>query len=111
MVTLLGLEAVDRRGGHPRGLIEVSVYAAPDRFCFPVRADPDAAGRGIAYGTRDRAHLLNVPAGKMSAWPDRPDDFAAVIAKEAGARAGDLDAGRFYHRETFQRGALAVESQ
>ena len=33
------------------------------------------AGRGVAYSTEDPAHLLNIPAAKMSAWPDRPDDF------------------------------------
>ncbi len=32
-------------------------------------------GEGVAYGTREDAHLLNVPAARMSAWPDRPDDF------------------------------------
>jgi uncharacterized NAD(P)/FAD-binding protein YdhS len=35
-----------------------------------------AVGEGVAYSTRESSHLLNVPAGKMSAWPDRPDDFA-----------------------------------
>jgi uncharacterized NAD(P)/FAD-binding protein YdhS/predicted metal-dependent enzyme (double-stranded beta helix superfamily) len=34
-----------------------------------------AVGEGLAYATRDPAHLLNVPAGRMSAWPNRPDDF------------------------------------
>ncbi len=34
-----------------------------------------AVGEGLAYSTRDAAHLLNVPAGRMSAWPDRPNDF------------------------------------
>ncbi|HEY7424194.1 MAG TPA: FAD/NAD(P)-binding protein [Gemmataceae bacterium] len=34
-----------------------------------------AIGEGVAYGTREAVHLLNVPAGSMSAWPDRPDDF------------------------------------
>ena len=56
---------------------------------------PDAAGRGIAYGTRDCAHLLNVPAGKMSAWPDRPDDFAAAIATGAGTFAERRDYGDY----------------
>ena len=37
----------------------------------------DVAGRGTAFSTPDPAHLLNVPAGNMSAWPDRPEDFAA----------------------------------
>ena len=32
-------------------------------------------GRGRAYGSPHRFHLLNVPAGEMSAWPDAPDDF------------------------------------
>jgi uncharacterized NAD(P)/FAD-binding protein YdhS len=31
--------------------------------------------RGLAYGTQSDAHLLNVPAGRMSAFPDQPDDF------------------------------------
>jgi uncharacterized NAD(P)/FAD-binding protein YdhS/predicted metal-dependent enzyme (double-stranded beta helix superfamily) len=34
-----------------------------------------AVGEGLAYATRDGAHLLNVAAGRMSAWPDRPNDF------------------------------------
>jgi uncharacterized NAD(P)/FAD-binding protein YdhS len=32
-------------------------------------------GRGLAYSSPHRFHLLNVPAGEMSAWPDAPDDF------------------------------------
>jgi len=32
-------------------------------------------GRGVAYRTRLEAHVLNVPAGGMSALPEEPDDF------------------------------------
>ena len=39
------------------------------------------AGRGTAFSTREPAHLLNVRAEAMSAWPDAPEDFAS--------RAGD----------------------
>ena len=35
----------------------------------------DQAGKGVAYSTEDPAHLLNIPAAKMSAWPDRLHDF------------------------------------
>ena len=47
------------------------------------------AGRGIAYSTREAAHLLNVPAAKMSAFADSPDHFAMAVAGE-GFGAGDF---------------------
>jgi uncharacterized NAD(P)/FAD-binding protein YdhS len=34
-----------------------------------------APGRGLAYGTEYCCHLLNVPAGNMSALPEEPDHF------------------------------------
>jgi uncharacterized NAD(P)/FAD-binding protein YdhS len=52
----------------------------------------NVAGQGTAFSTRDPAHLLNVPAGNMSAWPDLPDDFAA----RAGAGAGDFAERRHF---------------
>jgi uncharacterized NAD(P)/FAD-binding protein YdhS len=46
-----------------------------------------AVGDGLAYATRDPAHLLNVPAARMSAWPDRPNDFVEWAAHRYGAVA------------------------
>jgi len=37
-------------------------------------------GRGLAYGTEETTHLLNVRAGNMSVWPDRPQDFVDWLA-------------------------------
>jgi uncharacterized NAD(P)/FAD-binding protein YdhS len=50
-----------------------------------------AVGEGVAYGTRELSHLLNVPAAKMSAWTDRPDDFLNwAAARDPQVRAGDF---------------------
>lgn len=39
--------------------------------------EPRGCGRGVAYGTRAGCHLLNVPAGRMSAFPDDAGHFLA----------------------------------
>ncbi|MGW4891657.1 FAD/NAD(P)-binding protein [Kitasatospora sp. NPDC004240] len=55
-----------------------------DRRGLPVDVhllDPsEHTGRGLAFGTRDPRHLLNVPAGRMSAHPDDPDHFLRWLA-------------------------------
>ena len=42
-------------------------------------------GRGTAFSTTEDAHLLNVVAGRMGAWADRPGDFAEAVASEGYA--------------------------
>lgn len=37
--------------------------------------------RGMAYGTQSSHHVLNVPAGNMSAFPDDPDHFLQFAQK------------------------------
>ena len=41
-------------------------------------------GRGVAYGTDRPEHLLNVPARRMSAFPDEPDHFVCWYAERGG---------------------------
>lgn len=41
-------------------------------------------GRGVAYGTRCPAHLLNVPAGRMGAYPDQIDHFFKWVSARVG---------------------------
>src|ERR1700724_71653 len=38
-------------------------------------------GLGLAYSTPSLRHLLNVPAGKISALPDQPDHFLNWLRK------------------------------
>ncbi|MFL6240775.1 MAG: FAD/NAD(P)-binding protein [Actinomycetes bacterium] len=75
-----------------------------------VRAWPDARhlrivmydargrpGRGIAYGTGDHSHLLNVPAGRMSALADQPSHFLDWLC----ARYPDATSWTFAPRVTY----------
>jgi uncharacterized NAD(P)/FAD-binding protein YdhS len=54
-------------------------------------------GRGTAYSTRQPAHLLNVRAEAMSAWPDDAEDFARRFVAEGGDPRG------FAQRRLFGR--------
>lgn len=45
-------------------------------------------GRGVAYSTREPAHLLNVRAEGMSAWSAEPGHFAERFESEGGNRRG-----------------------
>ncbi len=44
-------------------------------------------GLGLAYSTPSLRHLLNVPAGKISALPDQPDHFLDWLRKNYDATA------------------------
>ena len=47
----------------------------------------DECGEGLAYRTRDPAHLLNVQSNRMGAWAQDPGDFARWLATAAAADA------------------------
>ena len=66
-----------------RGVSSLLVDPAPDH------------GPGTAYSTTDPAHLLNVPAKGMSAWPDAPDDFVAFSGGAPDRFVPRRDYGRY----------------
>jgi uncharacterized NAD(P)/FAD-binding protein YdhS len=82
---------------------------------FPVILLDRAAafGRGVAYGTEDPAHLLNVPAAKMSAFPDAESHFQEwLVAREPQSTGesfarrsqyGDYLAGLLYPSGSVRR--------
>src|ERR1700760_4914045 len=54
--------------------------------------DPHAnPGLGLAYSTPSYRHLLNVPAGKISALPDQPNHFINWLQKNYDARMTEAD--------------------
>jgi uncharacterized NAD(P)/FAD-binding protein YdhS len=53
--------------------------------------------RGLAYGTQSRDHLLNVPAGNMSALPHDPHHFLRFCLR----RRPDAGAGMFVPRRLY----------
>jgi uncharacterized NAD(P)/FAD-binding protein YdhS len=56
--------------------------------------DPDDLGRGAAYGTRHREHVLNTRAKMMSFYSDQPDDFVRWLGVRGGP--GDFLSRRVY---------------
>jgi uncharacterized NAD(P)/FAD-binding protein YdhS len=53
--------------------------------------------RGVAYGTRTEAHVLNVPAGRMGAFADDEQHFLRYVrARDANVGSGDFLPRRLY---------------
>jgi uncharacterized NAD(P)/FAD-binding protein YdhS len=69
-------------------------------------------GRGLAYSTDEPQHLLNVPAAKMSAWPDAPGSFAdwmeANALGSATTFAARSDFGRYLHEQLSATPGVSV---
>lgn len=60
-------------GGASGALAAVQLARAGQRVT--VVGDASRVGPGVAYGAAEAAHLLNVPAAAMSAFPDQPEHF------------------------------------
>ena len=67
----------------------------------------------LAYRTNDARHLLNVPAAKMSAWPEDPEDFLNFARRQNAATGpGEFLPRRTYGeyvRATFQAAAQSAD--
>jgi len=56
-------------------------------------------GRGVAYGTSDESHLLNVPVGQMSAFSEDPHHFLRFVRETNPAvTANDFVPRKLYGR-------------
>lgn len=69
-------------------------------------------GRGVAFGTEHATHLLNVPAGRMGAYPDEVDGFYRWLVEKGESYSSDDFVPRVkygaYLRETFKAAAGSI---
>ena len=92
-------------GGGPSGTLVATHLlrrAPPDTRVLLIERRP-SIGRGVAYDTECAGHLLNVPAGRMSAFSDAPQHFMDWVATHAG-RPGfpdKADPGDFLPRRLY----------
>ncbi|HMO84196.1 MAG TPA: FAD/NAD(P)-binding protein [Lacipirellulaceae bacterium] len=82
-------------GGFSGSMTAAQLLRAAGRSQTPIRVmlveRRGALGEGVAYGTREAAHLLNVPAARMSAWDDQPDHFLQwAQARYRAVKPGDF---------------------
>jgi uncharacterized NAD(P)/FAD-binding protein YdhS len=78
--------------------------AAPqaiDRILLVERNGRDIGG--VAYGTSSTSHTLNVPAGRMSAFEDDPDDFLRFVRAVDPALTGGAFVPRRLYGEYLAR--------
>jgi uncharacterized NAD(P)/FAD-binding protein YdhS len=81
--TLVAVNLARQAGGRP---LRIVLFERGPRFA-----------RGVAYGTSCARHLLNVPAGMMSALVDEPGHFLAWLqTRDPRAHAGTFAPRRLY---------------
>jgi len=71
-------------GGASSTLLAVQLLQHASGPLRILRFERMSGAGGVAYGTEFDGHLLNVPAGRMSAFPDRPGHFFEWASARAG---------------------------
>lgn len=81
-------------------LLAINLLEQEDVEVLLIERDRRRMGAGVAYSSFDAGHLLNVRAGNMSAFPDRPGHFCDWLA--ARGLGCDLSRnGAFVSRATY----------
>ena len=67
--------------------------------------------RGVAYGTRSSGHVLNVPAGRMSAFADDENDFLRFAQQRDATIVGGSFVPRHLYGDYLEHILLSAQSQ
>ncbi|HVP60254.1 MAG TPA: FAD/NAD(P)-binding protein [Myxococcaceae bacterium] len=84
-------------GGASGTLTAVALAGVPGLGPLMLVDAGGAFARGVAYSTEEPVHLLNVPAGRMSAFPDQPSHLLDWLA----ARGEPADPEAFIQRRLY----------
>jgi len=84
-------------GGASGSLTALAIAGLPALGPVTLVDTGGAFARGVAYATEDPVHLLNVPAGRMSAFADQPSHLLAWLA----ARGEPADPEAFLQRRLY----------
>jgi uncharacterized NAD(P)/FAD-binding protein YdhS len=76
-------------GGASGTLAALHLFRPPHRLPVILIDGASPFGRGVAYGTEDPAHVLNVPAARMSAFPDAESHFQQWLAAHEPEATGE----------------------
>ncbi|HTV92814.1 MAG TPA: FAD/NAD(P)-binding protein [Verrucomicrobiae bacterium] len=86
-------------GGGASGALLAARLLRKSVDAHAVVVDPrERLGRGMAYSTSHQQHLLNVPAGRMSAFAEEPEHFVGFLRERFGDR---YDAASFVPRPVY----------
>ena len=92
-------------GGASGTLVAINLArSAKGKLSVTIAEPNELIGRGIAYGTQDSAHLLNVPAGRMSAFVEEPDHYCNWAGLQQALMQG------FPFMRNFLAGTLAYSA-
>ncbi|MCE7796128.1 FAD/NAD(P)-binding protein [Sphingobium sufflavum] len=89
-------------GGFSGTLLAINLLRHCRGRVLLIEREPDRLGRGLAYGTDNPEHMLNVRASNMSAFPDDLDHFSRWLS--ADGREGEKEGtNRFVPRRVYGR--------
>ncbi len=83
-------------GGFSGTLLAINLLRYTSSHILLIEREPDRLGRGLAFGTDNAEHILNVRASNMSAFPDDLDHFSRWLGE-----LEQQEANRFVPRRTY----------